>query len=255
MSGLNGAMQDPATLGVTHPLAAGNEDWPTAEQAAKALGITRRTFDKFYAAGRIVRYRSTKGVYHYDPADIDRLLAEKDDSESESAWLQANPTAALMMIAYRQMQLSSQRADQMVMWAFEQMRTDAKLLRERCTQLEAAQTGLISAREQALNEAHERQAASELIKLDAERKSKALDEIVNLGKQALGAREASKFLNSFTPEQIHLAASLGKEMWSPEQLATIERMAKAKPYSPPAEETPVTEAKTNAEKDDSKKGR
>lgn len=241
MGDLNGT---PA-LGITHRLAAGNEDWPTAEPAAKVLGITRRTFDKLYTAGRIERYKDAKGVFHYNPADLDRLLAEKEGADSEAAWITENPTAALMLQCFQFNQTLMARTDAMLQTLIQSQREDNNLLRQRCTELESAQTRLIEAREQALDTAEERRTAAEVLRRSEDRKDKAVSEITKLGAIALGARESSKFFNSITPEQIALALKL-EEMWTPEQMTILHKMAKARPYQEPTdtEEAQTSETQT-----------
>lgn len=219
-------------LGSTHILEAQHAGWPDAAEAAKQLGISRRTFDRMHSLGKIDRYRGKDGKYRYNPEDISRLSEDLQADEDEVlAAIADSPTAALLSQAYahNHFMMTTMRDMTAAMVAMQGEHT--KLLTERNQRLEDSRDEMIAAREKAMSEAHERELAAKQLDSENARKDKALKGLLELAPVAMATRGASKFMSSISPMQLQMALGLGTEFWTAEQLDILKKMAAAKPVT------------------------
>ena len=219
-------------LGITHNLEDYNADWPTGEEAAARLGVTRRTLDAWFSKGLLIRYRSKKTgkmTFHYSPEEIARLQEQvADGSLGHERMVLESPTSALLAQVYQQNRVLLQSQMQVQREALQDKQAVIEKLLTRCEDLERTHTELVKAREDALNTAHERQAVSETLTRDAARKDKIVTSLFELAPKALESRAASKFVSLITEEQLDIALAMGSEFWSEEQLAQMRALKKDK---------------------------
>lgn len=208
----------------------GFEHYLTVAEACRRLGVNRRTFDRYQAAGEIEERWKDGTQYFFEPSTIDSLAELKADENAQNALDQ--PTAALLGQAYAH----NERLLTQLLEAQERtMNMQDKVLERtfsRIERLEQTHAELIEAREEALDQSHERQVAMQEALSAQQRKDQALAWLKEVSPKLLDAYLAKKnpaalFLNTLTPEQVELALMLGKDgLWSEQQLAMLQQIQK-----------------------------
>lgn len=195
--------------------------------AARLLGKTRRTFDRWLQDGRVSeRWQTAEGTYFYDPDELENIALEIAEEKSDGALDQ--PTAALLHQAYKHNEVMLAQMKDMTATTLEAQKATIILLQERCAVLEKSHNDAINAREDALSHAAERDSAALAAMSEQTRKDKIVDNVFKLAPEVMKAHRASKtsdkLLKSLTTEQVNAAIFLGTDMWSEEQLEILKQI-------------------------------
>ena len=198
-------MANPAIAAVSE--LAKDGDWLSIDEAMALTKRSRRKIGRLVESGAVHRRRDSRGRWEYERESLERVLQRPDETDA----------ADLMDVARG---LLNTMESPMRLYV-EHLKLELAAMRARCAELESLQTQLITAREEALSQAFDREVLALKTEGEENRKTLALNQGAALVGAVTAEMRASRFLGSFTLEQLEMFASLGGALLTPEQLAEL----------------------------------
>lgn len=157
--------------------------------AAKQLGVTKTTLYRYADTGVISVQRDPKGNRFFLQDDIDSFK-ERRNGTDQVAVLTANQNE-LTTIALDHVRKTFELMHDPALAVLNILKAECAALRERCSQLEQVNTDLIRAREEALNQQHERDLATVQVESSLRRKDEVLAILKDVSKPLMASVAAT----------------------------------------------------------------
>jgi hypothetical protein len=190
---------DPADRGLEPNLRA---LWPTAQKAARMLGVSLRTVHNYIERGEIHCKIDSLGVKRLNPDEVAELMPAEQEATRSVLQTLAEETRGLL-------KLTTEPTRKLLELFSEHVERQNK----RITDLESAHLATLKQYEEALSLAHERELARDVVRQQQariDRGVKTLEEwLPKLASQAIGRTKVQKLIEGLQDEQLEMLKEIG----------------------------------------------